>query len=292
MAHKNHKRHNRQSLHGEAAFDAFYQDHFGSRWPALKAAMIAGDVYCTLCFNGCESYYMDPASVVAALCLPVAEAQHVADLCAAPGGKSLVVASNMREGACLLAGELSFERKIRLDNTLRDCLPPTCRTKSTLGDSSLWCKSMGESFDAVLLDAPCSSEKHVLRSAKWLSVWSAARVKELPFRQWALASCAFRLLKKGGFLLYSTCALLQAENDAVVARLLEKFPTALALPREQVREVFCANKASSRAKITCPDGLSLDALFDCAVQTRFGFHVLPDLACGAGPIYFSLIQKQ
>ena len=127
MAHKNHKR---QSLHGEAAFDAFYQDHFGSRWPALKAAMIAGDVYCTLCFSGCESYYMDPASVVAALCLPVAQAEQVADLCAAPGGKSLVVASNMREGAELLAGELSAERKIRLDNTLRECLPPQCAPRA------------------------------------------------------------------------------------------------------------------------------------------------------------------
>ena len=166
------------------------------------------------------------------------------------------------------------------------------RTKSTLGDSALWCKSMGESFDAVLLDAPCSSEKHVIKSAKWLSVWSAARVKELAIRQWSLASCAFRLLKDGGFLLYCTCALLPAENDAVLSRLLEKFPTALALPREQVREVFCANVASSRAKIICPEGLSLESLFDSAEQTRFGFHVLPDIACGAGPIYFSLIQKR
>lgn len=289
MAHKGHNRRTSQN-HGGAALDAFYEEHFGSRWLSLKAAMLAGDVYCTLCFPQCESYYMDPASVVAALCLPVQDALSVADLCAAPGGKAVVVASNMGEGE-LLAGELSFERKIRLDRTIRECLPPTTRVKTTLGDSSLWCKSMGESFDAVLLDAPCSSEKHVIKSAKWLSVWSAARTRELAIRQWSLASCAFRLLKGGGFLLYCTCALLPAENDAVLSRLLEKFPTASALPRDQVRKVFCANAASSRAKITCPEGLALETLFDCAEQTRFGLHILPDIACGAGPIYFSLIQK-
>ena len=290
MGHKSHNK--RKSQSGAAAFDAFYEEHFGQRWQTLKSMMIAEDVYCTLCFPGCESYYMDPASVVAALCLPVAEAQQVADLCAAPGGKSLMMAANMREGAELLAGELSFERKIRLDNTLRECLPPTCRTKTTLGDSSLWCKSMGESFDAVLLDAPCSSEKHVMRSAKWLSQWSVARTRELAFRQWALASCAFRLLKSGGFLLYCTCALLTGENDAQVARLLEKFPTALVVPRDEVGGIFCQNAHLSRAKITCTEGLSLDSLFDCAEQTRFGFHILPDTAFGAGPIYFSLIQKR
>ena len=290
MAHKGHNRRTSQN-HGGSALDAFYEEHFGSRWQALKAAMLAGDVYCTLRFPQCESYYMDPASVVAALCLPVAQAHQVADLCAAPGGKSLVVAANMGEGE-LLAGELSFERKIRLDNTLRECLPPTTRVKTSLGDSALWCKSMGESFDAVLLDAPCSSEKHVIKSAKWLSLWSAARVKELAIRQWSLASCAFRLLKRGGFLLYCTCALLPAENDAVLSRLLEKFPTASVVPRDEVRKVFCANAATSRAKITCPEGMSLEDLFDCAEQTRFGHHILPDTSCGAGPIYFSLIQKR
>ena len=93
----------------------------------------------------------------------------------------------------------------------------------TGNDGSLICKKTDKKFDSILLDAPCSSERHVYNSPKHLEQWTASRVKNLSFTQWSLLSSAFLSLKEEGFILYSTCALAQEENDGVVKKLLKKY---------------------------------------------------------------------
>ena len=62
-----------------------------------------------------------------------------------------------------------------------------------------------EEFDAVLLDAPCSSEQHILSSPKHMAEWRPNRSKKLSMDQFTLICSAFDSLKSGGHLLYSTC---------------------------------------------------------------------------------------
>ena len=275
------------SRHGEAAFEEYYSALFGERWPALKAALLKESE--PKAFVACKdgpAYYLDAASVLAAISLPLCGARNILDMCAAPGGKSLVLASRMKAASCLRCNERSFDRFQRLRKVVADHLPQETqgRVKISCGDGALLCKKESLLYDAILLDAPCSSERHVLNDPKYLAEWSPARVKSLAMQQWALLSSAYRLLNEGGYLLYSTCALNQSENSQVAARLLKKFPEARAVPLEEL----LAFQETGRKEA--------EAFFDVAALPKFegqelGFSILPDAQGGAGPIYFCLFNK-
>ena len=274
---------NGEKAKGEAGFHAYYAALFGGRWETLKAALSAEGAYAKLQCGGKEEYFIDAASVRAAAHLPLAGASKILDLCAAPGGKSLVLASLMDKDAALDCNERSFERKKRLVKVCDSCLPEDIRRRVRIScsDGTKWCLTQPESYERILLDVPCSSERHVLNSPPHLCKWSPSRIKSLTVEQWALLSGAYRLLSAGGYILYSTCALCPDENDIVVARLFKKFSGARKIdvcetdfPAEKLQR-FCALPALSQYE-----------------RTEYGCHILPDRQNGAGPIWFSLIKKE
>lgn len=266
-----------KKLSGAEGFDAYYSNLFGVRWLSIKKAFSLEPDYAEWKAGGEKPYFLDSASVRAAVSLPLENAMDILDLCAAPGGKTLVLASNMNSEANLLSNERSPERKNRLANTVRDCLPPEIQERVTVicKDGAQMCLKNEEKFDAILLDAPCSSERHVLADPKYLSEWSPSRIKTLSMAQWALLSSAWRMLRPEGYLLYSTCALSPDENDNVVAKLLKKFDNAK----------LCEPKISLNYKNFTQSELPEYE------KTEFGAHILPDKAGGAGPLYFCLLQK-
>lgn len=282
-----------QKVFGQEAFEHFYSEIFTERWDMLKTALAQETLHAELSYKNCESYFLDPASIVAALCLPVKDSEKILDLCAAPGGKTLVLAGNKNDDAVLFSNERSPSRKARLSKVVESSLPPeiSCNVKVSLSDGASWCRRESECYESILLDAPCSSERHVLNDKKYLEQWTPSRIKTVSMEQWALLSCAYRLLKKNGFLLYATCALCPQENDGVVSKLLKKFPDANIASKDFMKEIFDLNKKSIKADILCPQNFSLEDYFSFAEKTEFGFHILPDKSFGAGPIYFSLIKK-
>ena len=192
----------------------------------------------------------------------------------------------MGSDAKLRCNERSFDRFQRLRKVVADHLPQEIqeRVQTSCGDGAVLCKKENALYDAILLDAPCSSERHVLNDPKYLAEWSPARVKSLAMQQWALLSSAYRLLNDGGYLLYSTCALNQSENSQVAARLLKKFPEARAV---SLKEVLAFQETGKK---------EIGAFFDLAALPKFegqelGFSILPDAQGGAGPIYFCLFKK-
>lgn len=257
---------------GAELFDSYYSELFGERWNTLRAALLGEPRQIGYSKNLLKTYYLDAGSVRAAKALPLDGAEKTADFCAAPGGKSLVIASSMPDGATLVSNERSRDRKNRLQKVLDEHLPEEIRSRVSVSgfDAGRWCNYEREAYDRILLDAPCSSERHVLADPKYLAQWSPARIRNLAVAQWALLSSAFLVLKKGGFMVYSTCALAHAENDSVIQKLLKKYADAsvVALPE------------------TDPDGLCNGE------RTEYGIHVLPDKQGGAGPLFFSLIQKE
>ncbi|WP_407399362.1 RsmB/NOP family class I SAM-dependent RNA methyltransferase [Treponema sp.] len=280
-------------LSGSEGFDSFYEDIFKERWSQLKASLTPDNVHAELYFDGCESYYLDPASVVSALCLPIKDAERIVDMCAAPGGKTLVLAGNLGDDAVLFSNERSPQRKGRLSKVVMDSLPQEISEKirTSCSDASTWCRRENESYDSVLLDAPCSSERHVLNDSKYLNEWTPSRVKTIAMEQWALLSCAFRLVKRGGHVLYSTCALCPHENDEIVRKLMKKFENVALATKEEMKAAFEENLASYKGKIKAPDGYDFTEIFDRSESTEFGLHVLPDSSNGAGPLFFCLIKK-
>lgn len=267
---------NKDKKSGSEQFEEYYNSLFGERWQNLKKALFLEPVYFPYQYApDFPTYFLDSGSVLAALSLPLENATQILDLCAAPGGKTLLLAKNMVQEASLTSNEYSKDRFVRLKNVVSEHLPPvvTERIRLTAFDGSTWCKFEGEKYDAILLDAPCSSERHVLNDEKYLQQWTQARVKNLSIKQWSLMSSAFRVLKQDGFLLYSTCALSPFENDLVVQKLLKKFDNA---------KIYNINFEKIYQKF--PELPKPEA-------TQFGFHVLPDTCNGAGPLYFCLIQK-
>lgn len=274
---------NTEKLSGAEGFELYYSQLYESRWTALKDSFSKENQSVEYHVTGAEkSYFLDSASVLAALCLPLENAENILDLCAAPGGKTLVLASRMPEYAKLSSNERSPERKHRLSVVVETCLPASINERITVScsDGATWCTRQTECFDRILLDAPCSSERHVMLDPKYLNTWSLSRIKTVSMEQWALLSSAYRMLTVGGILLYSTCALCPQENDEMIERLFKKFNKdgdcfELIEPKPDVNEI------KDFVDITLPDW----------EKTQYGYQILPDKQMGAGPIYFSIIRK-
>ncbi len=228
-------------------------------------------------------YVMDAASIVAARNLNLSPGQRVLDMCAAPGGKSLILAEQLFRdldsqrnalesqsmGSELILNELSADRRERLQKVLKSYIPYDQRQNIwTKGqDASLFGVKQPESFDRVLLDAPCSSEAHVLESEAALKEWSPKRSKGLAQRQFSMISSAFLALKSGGEALYSTCSIHPQENDEVIERLLERRKDSV----ELISEI---------------DGLGLEYQ-----KTQFGFEFFPDQS-SCGPFFLARFRKR
>jgi len=139
--------------------------------------------------------------------------RRVADLCAAPGGKTAQLAL---AGASVTAVDRARTRLQRLrDNLVRLAL----KAEIVAADVEEW---SAEPFDAVLLDAPCSSTGTIRRhpDVPWLK--HAGDIVKLSALQRRLLDRALALTKPGGTLIYCTCSLEREENESVVAGLLAR----------------------------------------------------------------------
>ena len=274
----------KKKLQGASGFDEYYSSIYGERWSSLKESFSKESQSVEWKVPGSQkSYFLDSASVLAAVSLPLENSKNILDLCAAPGGKTVVIASRMPSDAVLSSNERSPDRKHRLSVVVQSCLPPEINknVKVSCSDGSTWCTRQTECFDTILLDAPCSSERHVYNDSKYLNQWSLSRIKTVTTEQWALLSCAFRLFAPGGTLLYSTCALCPQENDEMIRRLIKKF--------NKEKETFTFLEPNLQ-------NINLSVFSDVKLpeyeRTEFGYQILPDKSNGAGPIYFCLIKKQ
>ena len=276
----------KNKLSGKESFEQYYSSLYGKRWDDLKESFSLEPLYATFKFDNCEPYYLDSASVFASSCLPLENSSNILDMCAAPGGKSLILASRMTDDSSLVCNERSAERRNRLSTVIKESLPEeiNSRIQITGNDGALICKKTDKKFDSILLDAPCSSERHVYNSPKHLEQWTASRVKNLSFTQWSLLSSAFLSLNDSGYILYSTCALAKDENDGVIQKLIKKYSKS----QEDFKIEVCKIDFSYIYK-NLPNQVQIPELI--IEPTEFGYQILPDKNRGAGPIYFSLIHK-
>ncbi|MEW5814356.1 MAG: RsmB/NOP family class I SAM-dependent RNA methyltransferase [Spirochaetota bacterium] len=213
-----------------------------------------------------KPYFLDKASYIAARVLDVKPGDKVLDMCAAPGGKSLILALSTGSTGSLISNDRSLARCARLKKVLNEYLPPDIRAivRVTHHDAATWFRYEQNGYDKILLDVPCSSERHVFNSPYHLKKWSPSRTKQLSQQAYAMLASALEVVKTKGIILYCTCALSPLENDGVIAKLLAK-------------------RTDKAGVIPLKESIG--------EKTVFGWQIWPDTSSGLGPIYFSKIRK-
>ena len=170
-------------------------------------------------------WVQDAAAALPARLLDPHPGEHILDLCAAPGGKTLQLAAS---GAHVTALDISAPRMARLQaNLARTGLAATLVT----ADALHW--QPEAPFDAILLDAPCSATGTIRRHPDLPFVKDVTGLKDLFALQSTLIDRALGFLKPGGRLVYATCSLLPDEGERQVAAALIRHPD-LAIDRDAV----------------------------------------------------------
>jgi 16S rRNA (cytosine967-C5)-methyltransferase len=169
-------------------------------------------------------WVQDAAAALPSRLLGPMNGLRVADLCAAPGGKAAQLAA---AGAKVTAVDLSPARLDRVRaNFQRLGLTATLVT----ADAASW--NPGQTFDAVLLDAPCTATGTIRRHPDILHLKRSDDVAALAQIQARLLDNAVRLLKPGGRLVYCTCSLEPEEGSLQIERLLQRAPQLSRMPIE------------------------------------------------------------
>lgn len=142
----------------------------------------------------------------------------VADVAAAPGGKSTDLAARVGDGGLLLANEVVRPRLRLLESAL-----DRWGSRATVTAGVALERLPGE-WDGVLLDAPCTGQALFRRDPDSVREWSEASVLGNARRQARLLDAVVPLVRPGGVLVYSTCSFELAEDEEQVARFLERHP--------------------------------------------------------------------
>ena len=176
----------------------------------------------------------DPGAMSALSAIDIEPDWWVADLCSAPGGKSSQVAERLGEGGFLLSNEYVPKRaKIVVSNFERLGVRRALVTSLDTADIA---RMFDSRFDLVVCDAPCSGEGMFRKSEDAVEMWSEEGVALCAARQKEIIENACRLVKGGGYLLYSTCTYSREENEDVVGYLLENHPEFRLVPvKEELR---------------------------------------------------------
>lgn len=282
---------------------------------------VAGQLY--------SHWNLDAASSLVAHLLDVQQGENVLDLCAAPGGKSVSLAQNIwahyyaddsdakskalqekrLQLGTLHSNEADTPRQRRLAENLRAYLPKalfdsqrvvTLRVDGTSPKAhyELVVKTSDGTvnYDKVLVDAPCSSERHIIhahanarlggREAPEMANWRPGSSKRLAETQLKLLMTGLRVAKVGATIMYATCSIEPTENDGVIEKMLSQ------VEKEQKKGVKWSVKVGLRAG-TGDDVLEAELEKNWAERTKHGWIVLPDHPGGGkwGPLFFAVLTK-
>ncbi|MFV8869007.1 16S rRNA (cytosine(1407)-C(5))-methyltransferase RsmF [Serratia fonticola] len=153
--------------------------------------------------------------------------RRVLDVAAAPGSKTTQIAALMGNQGGIVANEYSASRVKVLHANISRC--GVKNTALTHFDGRVFGAALPESFDAILLDAPCSGEGVVRKDPDAMSNWSPESVTSIAQTQRELIDSAFHALAPGGVMVYSTCTLNAQENQQVVLQLLATYGDAVSV---------------------------------------------------------------
>lgn len=177
------------------------------------------------------AYYVQEASsmfVHHVLSQWVTSAVTMLDLCAAPGGKTTCAIAALPKGSMIYANEPIHKRAQVLSENIQKWLSDTnekdlaTRVVTTNSYPKDYSKS-NITFDVILCDVPCSGEGMFRKDPNAIKEWSTAKVRQCQQLQQSIVEDAWRCLRPGGLLIYSTCTLNTIENEQNIQWILDNF---------------------------------------------------------------------
>ncbi|MFN3936074.1 MAG: RsmB/NOP family class I SAM-dependent RNA methyltransferase [Gemmobacter sp.] len=204
-------------------------------------------------------WVQDAAASVPAQILAPRPGERVADLCAAPGGKTLQMAA---AGAQVTAVDIAPGRMERVAENLA-----RCRLEAELVVADLRDWQPAEAFDAVLLDAPCSATGTIRRHPDLPFARRAGDLHELIALQAELFDRAVAMVRPGGRIVYATCSIIPAEGEGQLAAALRRHPQLAPAPLPEWTAAWQADPGALRIRPDhWADGGGIDGFFVASLR--------------------------
>ena len=166
-------------------------------------------------------YIQEPSAMAPAAVLPVKDGDLVLDACAAPGGKSTALACKLHGTGVLVSNDISASRQnATLKNMTRFGIENSYVIAEDLNNLA---KRFPEYFDKILLDAPCSGEGMFRKEPSLITSWLEKDSSYYAPLQKELIINAWKMLKPGGKMVYSTCTFDPCEDEEIIAALMEQY---------------------------------------------------------------------
>jgi 16S rRNA (cytosine967-C5)-methyltransferase len=194
---------------------------------SLRLAAFDGVIPSLPGFEDGEWWVQDAAACLPAQMFGDVKGQKIADLCAAPGGKTAQLAAR---GAYVIAVEQSANRARRLRENLG-----RLKLSAEVVESDLFSFKPEELLDGILLDAPCSSTGTTRRHPDVLWTKGVSDIEKLAGLQARMLRHAVTLVKPGGLVVFSNCSLEPIEGEQLVADLLAENPSVERVPVDKKR---------------------------------------------------------
>jgi 16S rRNA (cytosine967-C5)-methyltransferase len=208
-------------------------------------------------------YMQDEASQLVARVVGARAGERVLDVCAAPGSKTTHMASLAGDGARVVAGDRHAHRlRLVVESAARQKLDSI---RTVVHDAEHGLPFAGETFDRVLVDAPCTGTGTLRHNPEIRWRITPDDIRELVSRQRPILEAAARAVRRGGRLVYSTCSVEQEENEALVASFLEaQNDFGQVTPRPASDELLTTTGAAR----TWPQRDDVDGFFVAAFERR------------------------
>ncbi|HZD49014.1 MAG TPA: RsmB/NOP family class I SAM-dependent RNA methyltransferase, partial [Silvibacterium sp.] len=256
-------------LHPDAEHDLIHEGIELERGEFLTAArrVVTGDIVRSKVFREGRVRIQDEGSqLVAELAghgSRIVAGSQILDTCAAPGGKTAILAERNPEAA-IIAWDIS---KRRLDAMRHEFGPAGDRVKFEVCDATT--AKLKPEYDLILCDVPCTGTGTIGRNPEIRFRVSEDDIARQQSRQVKILSVALHGLAPGGRLLYSTCSLEPEENEAVVAECLDANPGFAVQALDAEVQALAANGAVTQQGAHC---LNASALEDGYLRTIPGIH--------------------
>jgi NOL1/NOP2/sun family putative RNA methylase len=208
-------------------------------------------------------YLQEPSAMLPAYLLNPQPGDLVLDLCAAPGGKSMQTSFLMKNEGLIISNDISKQRAFAISENAERL--GRGNLLITNNDFSLIYDKFINTFDKIILDAPCSGSGMFRKEDKMSEDWSYQKVIKNAEIQKQLIMIAYAMLKPGGKMVYSTCSFSYEEDEEIIDFLLNNTDAELNHIPDSL--YYFHNKNNDK-----------------------GIHILPSLFPGEGH-YIALISK-